>query len=71
MELIKQIPELLSIIFEKWGTGETPENWRRATVTIIFKKVNKEGSQTFQLDIYTVLGKLFKQHIVSSWIDAS
>lgn len=50
MELIKQIPELLSVIFEKCGTGETPEDWRRATVIIIFKKVNKEGSQTFQLD---------------------
>lgn len=70
MDLIKHIPELLSVIFEKWGTGETPEGWRGATV-IIFKKVNKEGSQTFQLDIYTILDKLFKQHVVSSWIDVS
>jgi len=37
-ELADVIAEPLSIIFERsWRTGEVPEDWRKASVTPIFK----------------------------------
>jgi len=42
-ELADVIPEMLSIIFERfWRTGEVPEDWRKASVTPVFKKGKKE-----------------------------
>jgi len=44
-ELADVIAEPLSIIFERsWRTGEVPEDWRKASVTPIFKK----GKRTTQ-----------------------
>ena len=41
-ELADVIAEPLSIIFERsWRTGEVPEDWRKASVTSIFKKGKK------------------------------
>ena len=38
-ELADVIAEPLSIIFERsWRTGEVPEDWRKASVTPVFKK---------------------------------
>ena len=41
-ELVNVIAEPLSIIFERsWRTGEVSEDWRKASVTPIFKKGKK------------------------------
>ena len=41
-ELADVIAEQLSIIFERsWRTGEVPEDWRKASVTPVFKKGKK------------------------------
>jgi len=38
-ELADVTAEPLSIIFERsWRTGEVPEDWRKASVTPVFKK---------------------------------
>lgn len=37
------ITEPLSFIFERsWRTGEVPEDWRKASVMLVFKKGRKE-----------------------------
>ena len=42
-ELAEVIAKLHSIIFERcWRMGEVPEDWRKASVTPVFKKVKKE-----------------------------
>jgi len=44
-ELADGIVKPLSIIFERsWRTGEVSEDWRKATVTPVFKK-SKNGTQ--------------------------
>ena len=49
-ELADDIAEPLSIIFERsWRTGEVPEDWRRASVTSIFKKGKKEDPGNYRL----------------------
>ena len=51
-ELADVIAEPLSIIFERsWRTGEVPEDWRRASVTPIFKKGKKEDPGIHQGEI--------------------
>jgi len=44
-ELADVIAEPLSTIFEgSWRTGELPEDWRKASLTAMFKKGKKEDS---------------------------
>jgi len=48
-ELVDVIAEPLSIIFERsWRTGEVPEDWRKATVTPVFKKGKKEDPGNYR-----------------------
>jgi len=43
-ELVDVIAETLSIIFERsWRTGEVPEDWRKASVTL---QKGQEGGTT-------------------------
>jgi len=60
------IAEPLSIIFERsWRTGEVPEDWRKATVTPIFKKGKKEDPGNYRLvSLTSVLGKVMEQLIL-------
>jgi len=42
-ELADVVAKLLSSIFERsWRTGEVSEDWRKASVTPVFKKGNNE-----------------------------
>jgi len=44
-ELPYVIADPLSVIFERsWRTGEVPKDWRKASVTPVFKKGKKEGT---------------------------
>ncbi|KGL86335.1 hypothetical protein N301_09028, partial [Charadrius vociferus] len=48
-ELADVIARPLSIIFERpWGTGEVPEDWRKADITPIFKKGKKEDPGNYR-----------------------
>ena len=48
-ELADVIAEPPSIIFERsWRTGEVPEDWRKASVTPIFKKGKMEDPRNYR-----------------------
>jgi len=65
-ELADVISELLSIIFERsWRTGEVPEDWRKASVTPVFKKDEKEDPENYSLvSLTSILGKMMEQLIL-------
>jgi len=65
-ELVDVIAEPLSIIFERsWRTGEVPQDWRKASVTPIFKKGNKEDPGNYRLvSLTSIPGKVMEQLIL-------
>jgi len=65
-ELADVIAEPLSIIFERsWRTGEVPEDWRKASVTPIFKKGKKEDPGNYRLvSLTSIPGKVMEQFIL-------
>jgi len=57
-KLADVIAEPLSIIFERsWRAGEVPEDWRKASVTPIFKKGKKEDPGNYRPVSLTPFGK--------------
>jgi len=60
------LAEPLSIIFERsWRTGEVPENWRKANVTPVFKKGNKEDpGNNRPVSLTSIPGKVMEQLIL-------
>ena len=65
-ELADVVAEPLSIIFERsWRTGEVPEDWRKASVTPIFKKGKKEDPGNYRpVCLTSILGKVMEQLIL-------
>jgi len=60
------IAEPLSIIFERsWRTGDVPEDWRKASVTPVFKKGKKEDPGNYRpVNLTSILGKMMEQLIL-------
>ncbi|GAB0183643.1 mitochondrial enolase superfamily member 1 [Grus japonensis] len=56
----------LSIIFERsWRTREVPEDWRKANVTLVFKKGKKEDPGNYRPVSFTSIpGKVMEQLIL-------
>ncbi|GAB0175927.1 mitochondrial enolase superfamily member 1 [Grus japonensis] len=56
----------LSIIFERsWRTGEVPEDWRKASVTLVFKKGKKEDLGNYRpVSLTSIPGKVMEQLIL-------
>ena len=69
-ELVDVIAEPLSIIFERsWRTGEVPEDWRKASVTPVFKKDKKEDPGNYRpVSLTCILGKVMEQLILEAII---
>ncbi|GAB0178132.1 mitochondrial enolase superfamily member 1 [Grus japonensis] len=58
--------KLLSIIFERsWRTGEVPEDWRKANVTLVFKKGKKEDLGNYKpVNLTSIPGRVMEQLIL-------
>ncbi|GAB0178126.1 mitochondrial enolase superfamily member 1 [Grus japonensis] len=56
----------LSIIFERsWRTGEVPEDWRKANVTLVFKKGKKEDLGNYRsVSLTSIPGRVMEQLIL-------
>ncbi|GAB0204475.1 mitochondrial enolase superfamily member 1 [Grus japonensis] len=56
----------LFIIFERsWRTGEVPEDWRKANVTLVFKKGKKEDPGNYRpVSLISIPGKMMEQLIL-------
>ncbi|GAB0176464.1 mitochondrial enolase superfamily member 1 [Grus japonensis] len=65
-ELADVIAMPLSVIFERsWRTGEVPEDWRKANVTLVFKKGKKEDLRNYRsVSLTSIPGKVMEQLIL-------
>jgi len=64
-ELADVITKPLSIIFERSWRTEGPENWRKASVTPVFKKGKKEDQENYRLiSLTSISGKVIEQLIL-------
>ena len=49
-ELVEVIAKPLSIIYQQFSTtGEVPDDWRLASVTLIYKKSQKEDLRNYRI----------------------
>ncbi|KFV84302.1 RNA-directed DNA polymerase from mobile element jockey, partial [Struthio camelus australis] len=62
-ELADVIARPLSIIFERsWRSGEVPEDWKKASVTPVFKKGKKEEpGNSRPVSLTSMPGKVMEQ----------
>jgi len=65
-DLVDVMDEPLSTIFERfWRTGEVPEDWRKASVTPVFKKGRKKDPGNYRLvSLTSIPGKMIEQLIL-------
>jgi len=65
-ELMEVIAKPLSIIYQCfWSTREVPEDWRLASVTLIYKKGCKEDPGNYRsVSLTLVPGKIMEQFIL-------
>ncbi|GAB0178457.1 mitochondrial enolase superfamily member 1 [Grus japonensis] len=63
---LADIARPLSIIFKRsWRTGEVPEDWRKANVTLVFKKGKKKGLGNYRpVSLTSVPGRVMEQLIL-------
>jgi len=66
-ELADVIAEPLSMVFERsWRTGEVPEDWRKASVTPVFQKGEKEGPGNYRpVSLASIPGRVMEQLILA------
>jgi len=67
-ELADVVAQSLSIIFHRsWTTGEVPEDWRKAIVTLVFKKGKKEDPGNYRLlSLTSIPEKVMEQLILDA-----
>ncbi|KFQ81679.1 hypothetical protein N335_09552, partial [Phaethon lepturus] len=65
-ELAEELAKPLSIIYQQsWLTGEVPDDWRLADVTVIYKKGWKEDPGNYRpVSLTSVPGKIMEQFIL-------
>uniref|UniRef100_A0A8B9B9Q0 Reverse transcriptase domain-containing protein n=1 Tax=Anser brachyrhynchus TaxID=132585 RepID=A0A8B9B9Q0_9AVES len=67
-ELADVIARPLSIIFERsWRTGEVPEDWKKANITLVFRKGKKEDPGNYRpVSLTSIHGKVMEQLILEA-----
>ncbi|KFP30343.1 RNA-directed DNA polymerase from mobile element jockey, partial [Colius striatus] len=66
-ELADVIAKPLSIIFEQsWRTVKEPEDWRKVSVTAVFKKGRKDNPGNYRpVSLTSIPGKMMEQLILN------
>jgi len=67
-ELAEVTAELLSVVFNRpWKTGEVPEDWRIASVPLVFRKGKEEGLGNYRpVSLTSVPRMVMDQPIVAA-----